>query len=215
MKTWLDLSRPAPQRLAALRAAGANWRDVRGEYRFDKWRRYVAALDQGTQSDGTGIWYTHQGPEFRREKFADEVEAAHIRHTGWYTDADAGETMRGIVAGLPHGRFIGGYYWSGNGERVYFPEVYDDEIEAARGADRQAEIVAEKEREYQERWRAAEDLRDRIERKTIRLQECLVLRKRGVRGGPSYADYVREARQCIAAIRKARDELATNYSDME
>ena len=62
------------------------------------------------------------------------------------------------MARLTHGRWIAGYTWSLNDERVYFPHVYDDERDAAIAADEEARIFAERESEYQNRRLEAERL---------------------------------------------------------
>lgn len=133
------------------------WRDVR----FAKLTSHTG-LDQGFDGEGracTPVWYTHDGAEFRNERFCDEVEGTRIGHRGWFTDDCEDETVRGIVASLPHGRFIAGYLLSMNDERVYFPEVHTDESDAARMADEHARVIAESERDYQasERERMAQE----------------------------------------------------------
>lgn len=55
----------------------------------------------------------------RRIQYADEL--LKLRHSGWYADDDGTRgTIRGIVASLPHGRYLPGYYGSDNGEYVLF-----------------------------------------------------------------------------------------------
>lgn len=100
----------------------------------------------------TPIWSTHNGPEFRDERDAHDI--LNPRHTGRYPDIHGDESAIGIVARLTHGRFIAGYHWMMNGERVYFPEVFTDENDAARAADGHAEHFAESAREDSERFDA-------------------------------------------------------------
>lgn len=101
---------------------------------------YCAGLDQGF-NNGTSVWYTHQGEQFRNER--DAADVARLSHTGWFSDSHQDETAIGIVASLTHGRFIAGYRWTSNGERVYFGDVFTDEEDAARMADEHARVFAE------------------------------------------------------------------------
>lgn len=86
-----------------------------------------------------------------RWQWCDEIDGASIHHTGWFADEHGdGDTIRGIVFRLPHGRgFLAG--WS-MGERmasaIDYSRIYDDERDAARAADSMAESTAEREREY-------------------------------------------------------------------
>jgi hypothetical protein len=165
MKPYLILSSGAAKRLEWLRSRarhnGADWRAVRVAG-FDGWRSYYGALTPGAQADGQSVWTTFLGAQFRGEKFASDCEQAprDLRQCGgWFTDgADQSNTARGIVARLTHGRWIAGYTWSLNDERVYFPHVYDDERDAAIAADEEARIFAERESEYQNRRLEAERL---------------------------------------------------------
>lgn len=178
---YLNLSIGAPARLAELRTAFAqhetrypncpeaykskNWRNVRTS-NFRNWQDNFAALSQGfTTRCGREIpvWYCHTGEQFRKECYADEVENSPIDHAGWFSDEECNEKVRGIVARLPHGRFISGYEWSSNGERVYFAEVFDDIREAARNADEEARIFAELCRDDDAKFREAQRLEDENE----------------------------------------------------
>lgn len=175
------------------------WRDVR----FARLTSHTG-LDSGL-SLGEPIWYTHE-PVFRREKFADQVLGDH--HTGWYTDIDCFDTARGLVVALPHGRFLAGYYWSSNDERVYYAELYDNAKDAARAADSYAEAFAEQAREDDEKYRAAREIEDKIEEALVRLKECLALRN------ISCMQYVREeARELVEKLREWRNTLRTEYAN--
>ena len=190
----------------AANTAGHTWRDAR-KWNMKNWRdAYMSGLHQGTDANKNAIWCSHKGPNFRSEKYADEVSS--IDHTGWFTDVDQSEKARGIVARLTHGRFIAGYHWDSNDERVYFPEIFDDEDDAARAADSHAESFAEIAREDSEKYDAARDLENTIEDSLQRLRECLVLRHRQCMG------YVRdEIAELIETIRDARQSLATEYAE--
>src|SRR5215208_2474779 len=112
------------------------WREARS-WGFHNWEKAHGTLDQGKQKDGSPIWYTHTGEYFRNELDAHDIVRSLPR--GWFTDTDCSETAIGIVAALPHGRFLAGYRWTSNGERVYFPEVFTDAEDAASAADTYAE----------------------------------------------------------------------------
>lgn len=200
------------RRLADLKARaakdGSTWQSQR-RYGFGAWRAAYGDLDTGRDGD-RAIWYTHIGPYFRDEQFADEL--LDLRHRGWLTNAE-GETYkdgsgvaRGIVARLPHGRFLVGYWWGDNNERVYYPELYNDTDEAARAADRYAERFAEVVREHDQRWHEARQCEEAEESAVRRLRECLALRHRDC------MSYVRaEAHQLVKTIRSRRHQLATEF----
>ena len=96
----------------------------------------------------------------------DSHDIVRMRHTGWFKDADACETICGHVWQLParNGEpvYLAGYedkdaeyvVLEVNGKRF---ATYDDKEDAARAADGLAERVAESEREYNERWQAARE----------------------------------------------------------
>lgn len=221
---YFDLTKPAPARLAMLRAAFAghakkyphcpeharpkSWRDIRGAA-FKNLSAYCGALSQGfkgTDNYKTPIWYSHAGEQFRNERFCDDV--ARIGHTGWFTDTFHDEKARGIVARLPHGRFIAGYHWSSNDERVYFPEVYDDETEAARAADSHAEAFAESAREDSERFNAMCDAEWEIEEKERAFKLAFMARHVS-------AEHAELAREALEELRSARDVLASAAAEYE
>jgi len=217
---YLTISRTvnAPRRLAALRARAANkslpdWRSAR-DCTLRNGSGSYGDLSQGFNTENAGtqwekkvpIWYTHTGPKFRGERFADEVEGGP-NHKGWYTDDDCSDKVRGIVGRLPHGRFIAGYHNSDNDERVYFGDVYTDESEAASAADSEAESLAEVEREYSERWRAARNLSDECGTLKTDIAELVPMRH--------HARARRELERAIETLREKRKELANDYADIE
>ena len=133
---------------------------------------------------------------------------------GWYTDGDQNDTAIGIVARLPHGRFLAGYRWSANDERVYFPQVFDDESDAARMADEHARVFAESAREDSERFERMAVITFRIDgeirdlRRLIRLRNDPVLRAQG--------DPVRAEIEAVCnRIRTLRDELTEATREYE
>lgn len=168
-------------------------------------------LRAGRQSDGAAIWYSHGETGLREQRYCDEVSDARIRHTGWFADVGCIEKVRGVVALLPHGRFVAGYELSA-GETVIFDKVHHDEVEAAHMADEHARVQAEQEKEYSQRCEDARELRE-----TIALLEGEVLRRFLTRHHPAlnqpYAD--EELRRMISDLRKSRATLAENFSDIE
>lgn len=222
-KRYFDLTIPAPKRLAMMRAAFENhakryphcpeyakpssWRAIRA-YTFSSWRAaFCDGLNAGF-NDGSPVWYSHGGEQFKREQFAD------VDHNGWYTNEE-GETARdgsglarGIVVNLSHGRFIAGYWWGDNGERVYFPEIFTDESEAARHADYLAERFAENARDDNAKYNEARRLEDESEEKRERLAECLAL----ARINHKREAMREEARELIARIREIRETLKSDFS---
>ena len=221
---YFDLTKPAPVRLAMMRAAFADhakkyphcpehakpksWRDIR-RTTYKGVSAYCGALSQGFNGAGnykTPIWYSHTGEQFRDERFCDDV--ARIGHNGWFTDTDGSEKARGVVARIPHGRFIAGYHWSSNGERVYFPEVYDNETEAARAADSHAESFAESAREDSERFVAMQDAENEKEEKERKFKLAFMARHVS-------AEHTELAREALEELRSARDVLARATADYE
>lgn len=230
MSNYLNLSTPAPRRLAILKNSAAKlnagynlrksvndtrpytWRDVRYTG-FHNSRTSRCELSPGFNDNGkTEIYYCHTGPYFPREKFADEFTGIHgrplIDHTGWYADSDGHRTIRGLIVRLPHGRYMAGYYCSDNDERVYYPDIYNDERAAVYEADGHAERTAEKEREYAERYNAARELEDTIEEKLERLKECLALRN-----NPCFKRVRSEITRLTEDIKAARHDLKDSYSN--
>ena len=220
---YFNLNTPAPKRLAMLRADFASfsvryphcpeyakpktWRDLRGTTHKGLRAYGIHGLHAGKQ-DGTPIWYSHGGPNFRDEKAVQEWEDVRINHTGWYTDELCDEKAVGIVGLLSHGRFIAGYYWSSDDERVYFPEVHDSIRDAAYAADEHARVFAEEQREFDignnEYARVETDIEDKLQR----LRECMALRRKAC----TY--YVRDdIETLIKAVRKNRERLATELKE--
>jgi hypothetical protein len=172
------------------------------------------------------VWVAFDGVNFRNERFCDEVISS--KHTGWFTDPDQDETARGIVASLPHGRFIAGYFLSMNDERVYFPDIFDDEQDAARMADEHARVIGEQESEYQARWREANKLAggidealDELKKVRSKLHVSIAARESaGVcRQTRDYAQgfnwELREAaHELVKTIRNARGRLKNEFAGM-
>jgi hypothetical protein len=224
---YFDLSTRAPARMAMMRRDFENhpkkyphcpesykpktWRDIRA-YTFSS---YMAAFCHGLNPgfDGidahkTPVYYCHTGPQFRGERYADDVLSNNAR--GYHTETDARDVKRGIVARLTHGRFIAGYEWSANNERVYYLDVFADEREAARMGDEHARVSAELDFEYSEKMDAARNIQSDIEECENRLNECLALRN-----NPKFCNLRNTAGRLIADIREKRETLKTEYNGVD
>jgi len=153
---------------------------VRFQFAGFQWPRYVATLTplsglrkkrelrkvcggyyhapKPNSNNGRGFYLSDAGQPFTRWQWADDVEGASIRHTGWWTD-DYGdsEKIRGIVVRLPHGRFMAGWSMGEGMASTIEPGVFDDIVDAARVADSIAENAADREREYQASQNTDED----------------------------------------------------------
>ena len=198
-----------PARLAILRAIAADsvnnfnphtrlapgdWRGARSWTMGDYMGAYCYGLWRGSDT-----WYTHGGEQFRNERDAGDIVSR--LPSGWYTDADCDETAVGIVACLPHGRFIAGYRWTSNDERVYFPEIFTDENDAATRADSHAEKFAESSREDSERFNAMQEAESHAEAVEEDVENAIKAR--------NSSDYWREhCRERIEELRQARADLA-------
>lgn len=181
-----------------------------------KYAKGPAAIDAGRQ-DGKPVFYFF-GDQFEDEQFAHNILG--LRYTGWFTN-DEGETFvdgsglaRGIVVtlpaspGFPDGRFLAGYHWGDNDERVIWPDLYSSPEDAARDADHYAERFADQSREDSYRCNEARDLETKIDDGLTRLRECIALRHRTCMG------YARdEIRDLCETIRQARETLRTDYAN--
>lgn len=203
---------------AAKSGDSANWRAAR-KYGFGNWRdAYCAGLHAGlngtNERDRKPVWYSHQeGENFRDEGDAHKhPECPYYLSRdsyGYYTNTDASETCYPIIARLPHGRYIAGYRWSSNGERVYFSEVFDNARDACRSAYHEAEKFADICREDSYRYDQARKLENEIEELKESLSDCFALRNHYKKG----PDNREEAREHIANIRKKEKELKDEYSE--
>jgi hypothetical protein len=203
------------QKLLSVSGNAATWRDVR-KYGLHNWAPAFGDLSQGfdgsNERNKVPVWVTFTGEKFRSECYADQCENAprYVKENlGYFTDDFFGETARGIVGRLTHGRFIAGYEWSCNGERVYFGEVFAEEREAAQRADQSAESFAEVEREHAARYSAAQALEDDNERYLTRLRECLALRNH-----ECFLHVRDEISGLLESIRINRETLRDDYADV-
>lgn len=177
-------------------------------------------------------WVENVSQGLRCVGFADEVMRGEgfpraIDHKGWYSrDEDFDEVYRGIVYQLParHGlpQFVYGYADPNNDDcaLICFDPV-DDKKEAAKQADRFAEIWAEHERDYDRAWRAGrryDDLEDEI--KNIRIEALTIgaelrANKRAAQNAPKSCEVLRSKilalYQAIQKMRKERAELLADF----
>ena len=213
MYKYLNLKIGAPRRLACLRTSAQRHNEKFPSGSAATWRtvRYPTLTRPGDLTQGMNggahIWYTETGPAFPRETYADECLRS-IRHKGWFTDAECDENARGIVVRLPHGKFLAGYEWSDNGERVYFPEIFTDEEDAARAADGHAESFADACREDDAKCREAQELEYRCQKLADYLAEKLALRN-----SPRFPDAREKARELLTELRELRQRLRDEFAD--
>jgi len=162
----------------------------------------------GGAHPGRGGYHHARGIDsFRRVEFADEIPGAMIRHGGWFCDMDQDQTMRGVVVRLTHGRYLSGWTMGYGMCAAINGEIFTDIITAAHHADASAECAAEKEREYQGRWRAAQDARDARDDARVALA-----RSRELLGNVFAARHVKEYWKWevyaqVERVRCARDAL--------
>lgn len=170
-------------------------------------------------------WIENVGRGLRGVGYADEI-LSRLRHKGWYTDDTQSDVYRGIVYQLP-GRdgkslYVYGYADPMNRGAAFLCFDYvDDKEDAARFADRLAEIFAEEEREYQEAWRAGRDYVDLEEEiKKVRAAALALAKERHTAKGSGYPTpmicatirkTVLEAYQSIQTMREERETLFNDF----
>lgn len=160
---------------------------------------------------------------------AGDIAPSRDRHTGWYVDRFQDEAVSGVVYRLPSGRgFLAGYtdLWNGakdgSGPCNLEFEAHPTAEEAARRADRLAEIYAEFLRDdsiQQEAKMRAEDLTERVGTLREEIRELV----RGIRESVLAPSICRAMRERIRALRaesrKARREasamLANPYAILD
>lgn len=196
------------KRLEILRAdcrEGDTWR-TRRHCNFINVETYTGyGLFQSINSAGK-VWLSFAPDHFRDERDAHNV--IRLDYTGWYSDMEQDDLYIGIIARLSHGRYIAGYRWTCNDERVYFNQIFTDKTDAARMADAHAEQIAELSREDAEKWNAAQKLESDIDSYLLRLRECLALRHK------KCMDYVQDEISALCQkIRENRETLKTEFKD--
>lgn len=196
--------------------AGRNWRDARATMHAPEssvlspgWN----SKDYGVRSERYPIMHAWADSVFRGEQWADECEEAGrtVEHKGWYTDEDCTRTLRPFVFRLTHGRWGCGYADTDSGSRVYLLEVHHDARSAAASADHEAQYYAAQEQEYNERWNAAQALRN-----AIISDKHEVAKEFALRHHKRLGESARErCADMIAEVREKQRKLANDYSDIE
>lgn len=157
-----------------------------------------------------------------RWQWADDVDGAGIHHTGWHTDPHGdGDTIRGLVARLPHGRgFLAGWSMGESmASQLETASVYADDVSAARAADSIAESAAESEREYQTAWQAGSRFAELGEEvREARAEALQILRDRRTASDSAtlckvIRDRVESLLEFIAEARQERAKLADGDAD--
>jgi hypothetical protein len=110
---------------------------------------YYRAPRPETAGTGREFYLESAGQPFTRWQWCDEVDGIRIDHTGWFCDEVGVDKIRGIVAALPHGRFLAGCSMGEGKASTVAADLYNTAEAAARAADRMAESAAEDEREHQ------------------------------------------------------------------
>jgi hypothetical protein len=217
MKTHDILQAGSPHRLQIFRAEAAKlgnmshrrllpttWRTAR----YSKLSGDHGAACMGRNDNRPVITaFSESALPMRWVKNADDM--IHLKHRGWFTDIEGLESTRGIVAALPHGKFLAGYVWKVNDEHVLFLDIHDTPEDAAHAANRHAKRFAEYTREDAERFEAMILAEFDVEEKTPALQRALLLRKHSHLGGRD------RARDAVDALRKARETLTAATTDYE
>ena len=124
----------------------SNGREVRATMRFAYYHAPTPITGRGDH--GRGFYLASDGAPGLRWQWADDVHRA-IRHKGWHTTPHGdGDTIRGVVFRLTHGRgFLAGYSMGeGMASSVEY-SIYTEDVDAARAADEMARIAAEREME--------------------------------------------------------------------
>ena len=207
MYEYLNLKIGAARRLGFLRNAAKRHNEKFPSGSAATWRtvRYATLKHAGDlhrgMNGGAPIWYARTGSAFRREVYARECGA------GWYTDVDCTMKARGIVVRLPHEKFLAGYEWDDNGERVYFPEIFDSETDAAHQADGHAERFADACLEDSRRFDDAQELEYRCQKLADYLAEKLALRN-----NPRFPGARDEARDLVVELRELRQRLQGEFA---
>jgi hypothetical protein len=170
-------------------------------------------------------WVENVSCGLRLVGFADEI-ARSIDHKGWFLRDDGidGEVYRGVVYQLPTrhrlGMFVYGYADPNNDDcaLLCFADPSMDKMEAARRADRFAEIMAEGERDYNRAWYAGNRFNELAEEIASMRKEALAIGA-GMRADLDMdaacervcRDKIRALYRQIQQARKERRELESSY----
>lgn len=155
-------------------------------------------------------WCENLSAYFRQHETAEKL--LRLRHKGWFTENFCGETVRGEVWRLPHGKFLAVIPDQFNdGAGIVENCVYDDENDAARNADRMAEIYAENAREDDAKFQAEQQIESAREliasaRETVRE---LIAGIRESKLSPRICEQLR------ADIKRERAEIREQFARIE
>lgn len=173
-------------------------------------------------------WVENASRGLRLVGFADEVarreHSRAIEHKGWFIDDEGtGDVYRGVVYQLPSRgapQYVYGYADPCNGDCALLCfDVETTLLDAARAADRFAEIFAEEARDYDRASQASarcEDLAAEIKEARKRAlaigQEMRAAKRQNIIAPTICASMRREIASLYRGIQKARKEIASLVS---
>lgn len=181
---------------------------------------------QAYEDGGTMLtWVEHPLDCFRSVRKCHDIN--RMDHTGWWTHPDGSDSQHGVVCRLP-GRggkplFVVGHSDPHNDGPVTLDleETYTDESEAARRADRIADLAAETEREYQTAWEAGNRVGEGLTkcRKARRWIKKLIAEMRTAKASAvalptictTLRDRIKSLRRGIARVKKKAEKLRDDY----
>lgn len=176
---------------------------------------------QNFKARGYSLRGLEQEPDLRKVGTASDI--LKLRHNGWYTDHNYGDTMFGVVYRLANGKFLA-VTEDSNGNYCLINEVYECERSAASDADGAAERMSEDEREHSLKWEAEQEVKSTRERlhesrleakhliKELRTNSALPpLVCELVRG--QIKDYRNKVRKAVKRIRELEDASYLYWDD--
>lgn len=169
-------------------------------------------------------WVENASRGLRLVGYCDDITRS-ICHTGWFTDDDQTEKYRGVVYQLPsRGEPLYAYGYADPDNEDCALLCFDgenDKEDAARAADRFAEIFAEHERDYREAWQAGrrvEAINEEIVESRTNVLKIGAEMREGRKAGlylPTACEALRRdvarAYRFIQKLRKERDELIDTF----
>jgi hypothetical protein len=145
---------------------------------------YTGGYQVAPEPNAPNAFFYH-GSDFMpglRWEWCDRVRGVGIDHTGWFTDDQEDQKIRGLVFRLPKSRgfLIGWAYCEGNDDtasqmagELSTRAVYTDIQRAAWAADKLADRIAEDEREYNEKQREEQEAEDKAAEALKEMQEAV------------------------------------------
>jgi hypothetical protein len=219
---YFNLAISAPKRLAMMRADFAThaerYPNCPEQFKPDSWRK---VRGYGLHNYDAAFSTCHVGPDalysFDQRSIpvrsiidAHEVEGVRMNHTGYYADSNQDQgSIVPIVARLSHGRFLSGYRWDETGEYTVFTStVFDDESEAARDADHEADKRAEEMRDDNDRFNAMNDAEQLVEDKESDLRDAWADYK------TAQIAYLQDPKRFAGQVIKAREWVSELIVDL-